>query len=59
MKLEVKGSMLNMVSACPLPVGNSIKEKNNFWQGLDELIEIVLKSERIVLGEDLNGHVGK
>ena len=43
MKLEVKGLMLNMVSACPPQFGNSIKEKNNFWQGLNELIEIVLK----------------
>ena len=43
MKLEVKGLMLNMVSACPSQFGNSIKEKNNFWQGLDELIETVLK----------------
>ena len=34
-------------------------EKNNFWQDLDGLIESVLKQERVVLGADLNGHVGK
>ena len=29
------------------------------WQDLDGLRESVSKQERIVLGEDLNGHVGK
>ena len=34
-------------------------EKNDFWQDLDGLMESVLKQERIVLGVDLNGHVGE
>ena len=33
-----------------------MKEKNDFWMGL---IESVPKKERIVLGTDLNGHVGE
>ena len=36
-----------------------MEEKNNFWQDLDELIESVLKQERIVLDADLNGHAGE
>ena len=36
-----------------------MEEKNDFWEDLDELIESVSKQERIVLGEDLNGHVGE
>ena len=36
-----------------------MKEKNDFWQDLDGLIESVSKQERIVLGVDLNGHVDK
>ena len=59
MKLEVKGSMLNIVSAYAPQVGNSMEEKNDFWQDLDGLIESVSKQERIVLGADLNRHVGK
>ena len=40
-------------------VNNSMEEKNDFWEDLDGLIESVLKEERIVLGADLNRHVGK
>ena len=36
-----------------------MEEKNHFWKDLDGLIESVSKQERIVLGEDLNGYVGK
>ena len=59
MKLEVKWSILNIVSANAPQVNNSMEEKNDFWQDLDRLIESVSKEERIVLGADLNGHVGE
>ena len=36
-----------------------MEEKNDFWEDLDGLIESVSKEERIVLGVDLNGHVGE
>ena len=59
MKLEVKGSILNIVTAYTPQVNNSMEEKNDFWEDLDELIESISKEERIVLGADLNGHVGE
>ena len=59
MKLEVKGSILNIVSAYAPQVNNSTEEKNDFWEDLDGLIESVPKEERIVLGADINGHVGE
>ena len=59
MKLEVNGSILNIVSAYAPQVNNSMEEKNNFWEDLDGLIESISKEERIVLGADLNGHVGE
>ena len=40
-------------------VNNSMEEKNDFWEDLDGLIESVKKENRIVLGADLNGYVGK
>ena len=49
----------NVVSAYTLLVGNSMEEKNNFWKDLDGLIESISKQERIVLGADLNEHVGE
>ena len=36
-----------------------MEEKNDFWEDLDGLIESISKEERIVLGSDLNGHVGE
>ena len=58
-KLEVKRSILNIVSAYAPQVNNNMEEKNDFWEDLDGLIESVSKEEKIVLGADLNGHVGK
>ena len=52
MKLEVKRSILNIVSAYAPQVNNSMEEKNNFWEDLDGLIESISKEERIVLGAD-------
>ena len=59
MKREVNGSILNIESAYALHVKNSIVEKNDFWKNLDGLIESISKQERIVLGADLNGHMGE
>ena len=59
MKLEVNGSILNIVSAYAPQVNNSMEEKNDFWEDLDGLIESIPKEERIVLGADLNKHVGE
>ena len=58
MKLEVNGSILNIVSAYAPQVNNNTEEKNNFWEDLNGLMESILTEERIVLGADLNGHVG-
>ena len=57
-KLEVKRSILNIVTAYAPQVNNSMEEKNDFGEDLDGLIESVSKQESIVLGADLNGHVG-
>ena len=50
---------INIVSAYAPQVNNSMEEKNDFWEDLDGLIESISKEERIVLGADLNGHVGE
>ena len=59
MKLEVNGSILNIVSAYAPQVNNSMEDKKDFWEDLDGLIESISTEERIVLGADLNGHVSK
>ena len=52
MKLEVNGSILNIVSAYAPQVNNITEEKNDFWEDLDGLIESISTEERIVLGAD-------
>ena len=59
MKLEVNGSILNIVSAYAPQVNKSMEKKNDFWEDLDGLIESISKEKRIDLGADLNGHVGE
>ena len=59
MNLEVKGCILNIVSPYAPQVNNSMEEKSNFWEDLNGLIESISEEEKIVLGADLNGHVGK
>ena len=56
-KLEVNGSILNIVSAYAPRVNNSMEEKNYFWEDLDGLIKSISTEDRIVLGADFNGHV--
>ena len=43
MKLDVKESILNIVSTYASQVNNSMEKKNNFWEDLDRLIESVSK----------------
>ena len=56
-KLEVKSLKLNIVSTYAPQVGNSMEEKNDFWQHLNGLIESISIQKEIVVNADLNGHV--
>ena len=59
LKMELNGVMLNVFSAYAPQVGCIREEKEAFWMDLDETVEKILKNERIVVGADLNRHVGK
>ncbi|KAK3566615.1 hypothetical protein QTP86_001540 [Hemibagrus guttatus] len=59
LKLEIEGVMLNVVSGYAPQVGCELEEKERFWSELDEVMESIPKGERVVIGADLNGHVGE
>ena len=59
LKMELDGVMLNVISAYAPQVGCIREEKETFWLDLDETVEKIPRNERIVLGADLNGHVGE
>ena len=50
---------MEVVSVYTPQVGRPEKEKEKFWQMLDECIGKVSEEELLVIGGDLNGHVGK
>ena len=56
---ELDGVMLNVISAYAPQVGCIREEKEAFWLDLDETVEKIPENERIVVGADLNGHVGE
>ena len=58
-KMELDGVMLNVISAYAPQVGCIREEKEAFRLDLDEIVEKVTNNERIVVGADLNGHVGE
>ena len=59
MKIIVGKSLVNVVSAYAPQVGRSQSEKDEFWESVWKLIEGIKEAESIILGGDLNGHVGK
>ena len=59
LKMELDGVMLNVISAYAPQVGCIREEKEALWLDLDETVEKIPKNERIVVGADLNGHVGE
>ena len=59
LKMEVDGVMLNVISAFAPQMGCIHEEKETLWLDLDETVEKVPRIERIVVGTDLNGHIGE
>ena len=59
MKMELDGVVLNIICAYASQVGCMREEKEAFWLDLDEAVEKIPMHERIILGADMNGHVGE
>ncbi|KAK3530583.1 hypothetical protein QTP86_028838 [Hemibagrus guttatus] len=59
LKLEIEGEMLNVVSGYAPQVGCELEEKERFWSQLYEVMESIPTGERVVIGADVNGHVGE
>ena len=51
--------LINIVSAYAPQVGCDEEEKAAFWADLEEVVERIPGDERLVIGADLNAHVGK
>ena len=59
MKIDYKGCMLNIISAYAPQTGCDEEEKDRFWEEMDNTMVSIPIEERVVIGADLNGHVGE
>ena len=59
LKMELDGVMLNVISVYAPQVGCIQEEKEAFWLDLDETVKKIPKNERMVVGADLNEHIGE
>ncbi|XP_066947036.1 craniofacial development protein 2-like [Macrobrachium rosenbergii] len=57
-KLMLSEEVLNVISAYAPQAGCDEEEKLMFWRELDEVLTSISEEERVVLGGDLNGHIG-
>ena len=56
--MVVRDSALNVISAYAPQVGLSESTKRQFWEDLDSMVSTVPISEKLLIGGDLNYHVG-
>ncbi|KAG2621240.1 hypothetical protein PVAP13_3NG230289 [Panicum virgatum] len=57
-RLGVGDSVLNVINDYAPQVGLSESTKMQFWEELDSMVSTVPTSEKLFIGEYLNGHVG-
>ena len=58
-KLVIGKQILNIVSAYAPQVGLNAEEKTDLWDSFIIVLPGILKQESIVIGSDMNGHVGR
>ena len=58
MKVAMDKKLVNVFAAYAPQVGRSTEEKDKFWWNMMELVASYGHGEEVVIGGDLNGHVG-
>ena len=58
-KLVVEGGAFHVISAYAPQVGSDEQYKIRFWEDLESLVQGIPLGDKIFLGGDLNGHVGR
>jgi hypothetical protein len=58
-KLIIEGEVVNILAAYAPQTGCPDVEKDQFWDSLESTVGQVPKEETLIIGGDLNGHVGK
>nr|ADI61822.1 endonuclease-reverse transcriptase [Bombyx mori] len=58
LKVLVEGEVINVISAYAPQAGCSRAEKDSFWTTLEDHLRQIPSKETMLLGGDLNGHIG-
>jgi len=58
-KVVVGKEVVNVVSAYAPQTGRGEDEKEEFWRMMEEVVAVVGDAERLVIGGDMNAHVGE
>ncbi|CAN6703671.1 unnamed protein product [Malus baccata var. baccata] len=51
--------LINVISVYAPQVGLDTSLKEKFWEDLEDLVQGIAQTEKVFIGGDLNGHVGK
>nr|GEZ14065.1 hypothetical protein [Tanacetum cinerariifolium] len=54
----IEGEIVNVISAYAPQVRLSDADKKRFWDALDEMVRECPTNQRLIIGGDLNGHIG-
>nr|GEV94762.1 hypothetical protein [Tanacetum cinerariifolium] len=54
----IEGETVNVISAYAPHVGLSDADKKRFWDALDEMVKECPTNQRLIIGGDLNDHIG-
>ena len=57
-KLGIGETVVNVICAYAPQVGCQDEEKETFWRQMDQELRAIPEGERVIVGGDLNGHVG-
>lgn len=58
-KVLINEEIVNIISAYAPQVGCKNEEKDEFWNIFDRTMENIPENEKLWIGADLNGHIGK
>ncbi|KAM2865587.1 hypothetical protein COP2_021752 [Malus domestica] len=58
-KIVIGQELINVISAYAPQVGLDTSSKEKFWEDLGDLVQGIAHTEKLFIGGDLNGHVGR
>ncbi|KAM2059070.1 hypothetical protein ACFX16_031583 [Malus domestica] len=58
-KIVIGQELINVITAYAPQVGLDTSSKEKFWEDLGDLVQGIAQTEKLFIGGDLNGHVGR